>query len=509
MSELDAQQRAAVNTTAERVVVIAGPGSGKTRVLVERLKRAIAIGAEPDKILCITYTVAAARELSERLAPADLGHCGTLHSFCLKLVRHHHTKLCLPERVSVVDKETALELARDIAGEMGITMSDKALQACIDEYDAELSEARSKKALIAMETHTRLHCAGLLTFDSLLRAGLQLMSLRSVYWPYTHLFWDEAQDGADLDWNILHAIACQYKFVVGDPDQGIFSFRGAKVQRFFNLCASIKVAGVECNWEMRKLETNYRAERSGLVEAAEKLINNNENHVPRNIKFKRKGDILLATTAYFDGEEHGAIYEEIESIKAHICSLLVIGKTEYKLEANKRIAILCRTNWQVEQFARALVAAGVQCLRQRGPIHDIEMHKAKLLAGLLADPSNDLLCFRLLKITAHNDAEDIRSKAAKEMKSVFQVAREQGFFPPDDCDMPSVLAPQAFSAVCEAVSLTGDGRAGWTVRQVDWDKVLLCLESKEQIPAQQDYGVYVGTIHSAKGRMGPCFYSRA
>jgi DNA helicase-2/ATP-dependent DNA helicase PcrA len=227
MNTLNAEQTAVVNSPAKQLLVLAGAGSGKSRVLCERILRLISEGVPPSKIICISYTNSASKVLQERIGDVKLGNNSTLHGFLLRLLGRHHELVNLPERLSVIDDEQREPMCESIMADMGVKSSLKKVMPFVNDSPLLMTNT-SKEGLVAREYHRRLRQAGLLDFQTILFYGLDLLKrMDSNAFGYTHVMWDEGQDGSDIDFAILEAMPCENKMLVGDNDQQIFSFRNA------------------------------------------------------------------------------------------------------------------------------------------------------------------------------------------------------------------------------------------------------------------------------------------
>ena len=226
---LNQEQNAVVNSNSKQLLVLAGAGSGKSRVLCERIKRLISEGVQPSKIICISYTNSASKVLQERIGDVKLGCNSTLHGFLLRLLGRHHALVNLPEHLSVIDDEQREPMCESIMADMGVKSSLKKVMPFVDDNPLAFlsaSGSKTKEGLVAREYHRRLRQAGLLDFNTILFYGLELVSrLDAGTFGYTHVMWDEGQDGSDIDFAILEAMPCENKMLVGDNDQQIFSFR--------------------------------------------------------------------------------------------------------------------------------------------------------------------------------------------------------------------------------------------------------------------------------------------
>lgn len=295
---LNARQQAAVEATEGRVRIVAGAGSGKTRVLAHRFAYLVnELGVSPGNILCLTFTNKAAQEMKRRIATlVDRGSVNdficTIHSFCVKLLRREIHRLGYPKSFTVIDEEDARGLAKTAMLEFGIDRKkstvDKFLKqvAAIKGYNP---DAYIQRHLLpgapddSPDATTRYLSLQLknfaLDYDDLLYFTLHILS----HFPDAREYWtdklnyimvDEVQDCSGDDWKLLHAIAARHGnlFVVGDPDQAIYEWRGGNPRIFVEFKAKTDII----------LDQNYRSTPEVLA-AANSIIANNRNRVPKNL----------------------------------------------------------------------------------------------------------------------------------------------------------------------------------------------------------------------------------
>lgn len=325
---LDGDQQAAVDNPADKLVCVAGPGSGKTRVLVARAARELERFA-PQEILVLTYTVAGAREFSDRLASSfgrelRLGHCGTLHSLCLDLLKRQRYKLRIPEAVEVLDREESAARLQAALKEVGCKCSaEQAGRLSTVSYLYELQPGRpySKLDLAVAEYHRKNFCAGKLDFGEVLYLGYRAVDLMKEEgsWPYESLLLDEAQDCGEEDWAAVHSMPCLRKFAVGDPGQSVFSFRGAAPEIF---------TGMSVAWECCQLRTNYRS-REAIVEASDKFSLWKHKAV-------RPGGSVEAFQCEYDWHERHCVAGEVEGALTRGQTVAVLARTRRVAELHKQ-----------------------------------------------------------------------------------------------------------------------------------------------------------------------------
>lgn len=263
---LSPSQTAAVHSPAPRLLLRAGAGSGKTSVLVARMAAKIAAGADPAKCVAVTFTVNAGKEMAERLAalgvPA-LRHCGTIHSLALSESRNWLT--WQSHRPVIIDEEAQAAMIR---AELARLRLDKAVS--IRDVAATLAAGQASGGKPAISN--RAYSAAVAVRRAMIAAGQASMDLllgEAVHYlpgslgRLDALFWDEFQDTAAGDYELLEKIEADSKTVVGDVMQSIYGFRGSSPDYFRHLAAS-------ADWEQLTLADNYRS-LPGIVAAANRL----------------------------------------------------------------------------------------------------------------------------------------------------------------------------------------------------------------------------------------------
>ena len=515
---MNKEQEAAAHSNAKRVAVVAGPGSGKTTTLVEAVARRCRESG-PQSVMCITFTVAGAREMEKRLAalPPDqggpirgLGFCGTLHSFLLRLVRKMHAKVGLPRGAGVVDEEVAAELLGEAALEMGSKAAKKRLEELAGRSDLAQHAllgtrpiAISREELVALEFHRRLARDGMLTMDALLVVGLHLVKECAMermavgeadWWPWRHLFWDEFQDSGDLDLAILEAMPVETAFVVGDTDQSIYGFRGARPANFVDI---VNKPG----WEKHVLERNYRS-LPGICAAAQSLIQNNSARVAKATVPAHIHPISATLAVHrcaIPATECATVVNILNDIIHQKCEDAGPDtEVEYR-DAIKELAVLCRTNRHAEEVRNAVKAAGLPVSEQVAVAVPKDWPLAKTLVTALAAPNSRLAWSAAARAL---DGEEVARKAvtnaALRMTTVREELAKAGGI---KWRSPSLLSMQGM------LSFESSSRLGALVAQVsgpdgqlDLRDLLLAMSGPGDVPQGGLAGIHVGTVHSAKGR---------
>lgn len=306
--ELNEQQRLAVEHSEGPLLIIAGAGSGKTRVLTARIASLVQSGVPISSILAVTFTNKAADEMKRRVEGLidmriyDLS-IGTFHSTCLKILRKEHEAAGLSPNFIVYDQADQLSQIKRILKEMNIddkrfppkAVLDRIMRAkdsCISAADFEKSADNFYSQCVAkifLEYHKRLKEAHALDFGDLIFSVVQLFKDKSLVlkryqdrWRY--LLVDEYQDTNHAQYQFLKLISSEHRnlCVVGDEDQSIYRWRGADISNILNFEKDFVGAKVV------KLEENYRSTKI-ILDAANALITNNPNRKDKNLWTRRVG----------------------------------------------------------------------------------------------------------------------------------------------------------------------------------------------------------------------------
>lgn len=353
------EQLAAIEASAQRVLVAAGPGTGKTFTLVARLERMLEQGAQPERIVAITFTNRAADEMRDRLRArcgdaADRMFIGTFHRFCLELLRRDNPGL------TVVGPESRQRLLKRLFPERGVTERAKVA----NEIAAHCLDSR----LTANETTNRyveeLVRLNALDLDAVIPVCVQLMQadqqfMAQVRSGIQHLFVDEFQDVNSSQYELVELLAEQATvFAIGDPDQAIYGFRGGDLRHFFRFA---EVAGTQ----LLPLKTSYRLP-ARIVQAASSLISRNliSSGIPLAVPpGTRQGALELHRTLSPVAEAE-VIVRRIEELIGGVDSFSHnSGRTKLYNPSGELsfadFAILFRLGRQAEELAEALSRRGI------------------------------------------------------------------------------------------------------------------------------------------------------
>ncbi len=367
IDSLNPAQREAVLTTEGPLLVLAGAGSGKTRVLTFRIAHMLGdLGVKPWQILAITFTNKAAAEMRERLAALiPSGTRGmwvcTFHAMCVRMLREDADLLGYTGQFTIYDDDDSKRMVRDIMQALGIEQKQfpinmirskisSAKNAMIGPEDM-LKSADSpndkKAAQVYLELERRLRAANAMDFDDLLVRTLELLRTRpEVLDKYQERFRyisvDEYQDTNHVQYEIANLLAAKYQnlMVVGDDDQSIYSWRGADITNILDFEKDFK------NCKTVKLEQNYRS-TGHILSAANAVVRHNSQRKDKRL-FTAEGDgeKIQAFQASDERDEGRWIAGEIEKLHS-------------KGTSYDDIAVFYRTNAQSRILEDMFLRAGV------------------------------------------------------------------------------------------------------------------------------------------------------
>jgi DNA helicase-2/ATP-dependent DNA helicase PcrA len=365
LSGLNPEQRAAVTLPAQSALILAGAGSGKTRVLITRIAHLISTGqVSPHGILAVTFTNKAAKEMITRLSammPINTRGMwiGTFHGLCNRMLRAHHREANLPQTFQILDSGDQLSAIKRLMKAMNVDdekFPPREVQYFISGNKEEGLRAHEveafdpftrRKVEIFAEYDAQCQREGVVDFSELLLRCYELLSrnaaLREHYQErFKHILVDEFQDTNKLQYQWLKLLAGSNNalFAVGDDDQSIYAFRGANVGNMQQLTRDFHVQNII------KLEQNYRS-HGNILDAANALIQNNSNRLGKNLwTAEHKGEALRVYEAPTDTEEARFIVEEVRQLQ----------REGMKLSG---MALLYRSNAQSRVLEHALVSAGL------------------------------------------------------------------------------------------------------------------------------------------------------
>jgi DNA helicase-2/ATP-dependent DNA helicase PcrA len=371
LSELNEQQQIAVSQTEGPVMVLAGAGSGKTRVLTYRIAYMLAVNnISPFRILALTFTNKAAAEMRERIIQLVGGETakavtmGTFHSVFYKILRIEAEKIGYGPNITIYDTDDAKSLIKSIVKEMGldpkqytpgfilnrISMAKSSLlsaQEYADNPEIAAADRMSNKPMIAQiffKYNDRLQKSNAMDFDDLLYyMNVLLRDSPEALFKYQNRFQyilvDEYQDTNYAQYLIIKRLAAlnQNICVVGDDSQSIYGFRGADIQNILNFKRDYP------NTRIFKLEQNYRSTQN-IVNAANEVIRHNKDRMPKKVWTDNvEGPKIELIRASSDMEEANEIANKIFECQMN------------EHAENRQFAILYRTNTQSRALEEAMV----------------------------------------------------------------------------------------------------------------------------------------------------------
>lgn len=374
LKNLNEAQRAAVEYIDGPSLVIAGAGSGKTRVLTYKIAYLLSQGMKPWSIMALTFTNKAAREMKERIGKLvgnDLAqhlYMGTFHSIFSRILRAEAEHIGFNNNFTIYDESDSRSLIKAIVKEMGlddkkykpaavhakISMAkNNLMSAAAYESDAAIFEQNKRAQMpevgkIFVAYVQRCKQANAMDFDDLLTLTYQLFreheDIRHKYAArFDYVLVDEYQDTNHVQMSIVMQL-CQEKqrvCAVGDDSQSIYSFRGANIDNILNYQRQFQ------GTRLFKLEQNYRSTQT-IVEAANSLIKHNRNQIPKDVFSENaKGEKIQYKPAYSDKEEAAIVAKDVKRIRRE-------DGCQYS-----DFAILYRTNAQSRSFEEEFRKQGI------------------------------------------------------------------------------------------------------------------------------------------------------
>ena len=448
MAELNPPQQHAVDTLSGPLLVLAGAGTGKTRVVTFRIANLIRHGTPADRILAVTFTNKASQEMQERVShqlklpkrvrrgqPAPLRPAiGTFHSHCVQILKRHARELGYPEKFTIYDRSDAESVARTILREikvhedmlkpsdfLNIVSQWKNVGVKPEQANAAAMSDKEHLAASGYKRYQRqLKLQAAFDFDDLLVCAEQLLqdneAVRKIEaGKYDHVLVDEYQDTNGCQYRIIKALAIDHRnlCVVGDDDQSIYGWRGAEVRHILNF---------KNDWPeatMVRLEDNYRS-TDAILQMANRLIVFNSHRHEKTLRAARpNGQPPRILQFASEAEEAKGVVEEIGG----------------RLDGDRTLkpgdfAILFRTNEQPRPFEMELrrcklpyVITGSQSFFDRKEVRD-------LLSYLrwLDTPDDELALLRIINVPPRGmgaaSVDKLLKKAVADSSSVWKVMRD-------------------------------------------------------------------------------------
>ena len=429
-SELSGRQKEAVQHAEGPLLIVAGPGSGKTRVMAHRIAYLTSVqGVAPWRILAVTFTNKSARELRERagglVGGANTGlQVRTFHSFCAFVLRQDGGQIGLDSAFSIYDGDDQQKLVRNILEELELDPKQFAPRAILsgisDAKNKMIDDSRLSKlsksyfeevvARVYARYTEQLATANAVDFDDLLLRAHNLFEdhadvLEKYQDRYRHVLVDEFQDTNAIQFSLTRLLAAKHKniCVVGDPDQSIYSWRHADIRNLTDF-QTVYPDAVTVT-----LDQSYRSTQT-ILEAASGVIANNDERLKKNLWTENgKGSPVTVGEAYDEDEEARVVLQEINRL---------VEEEEFD---RQEIAVMYRTNAQ----SRAMEAA---CNRH-GVVYQLvggtkfyerkEIRDSVAYLRLTVNPSDDAALERIVNVPA-------RGISPRSVDAIRAVARSRG-----------------------------------------------------------------------------------
>lgn len=393
LKDLNEKQLKAVKNYEGPYAVVAGAGTGKTRTLTYRIAHMINEGIHPSSILAMTFTNKAAREMKERVVELtkeeflDI-HISTFHSFSATFLRNeiHHLNMAFTRRFLIIDEEDSKQIIRDTVKDLNYDnnkFNSNKLKGLFSKYkNKQINNLRDEEYIIFNKYNEYLEINNALDFDDLIIFTIKILkenkSVREYYNKvYTHILIDEFQDTNVVQYELMKLLVGKNNniFIVGDPDQSIYSFRGANYDNY-NLFL------VEYNPEVITLDENYRS-KTNILDVANKLISKGLDRPEKNLTSNLgEGYIPIYETRETDRDEAYFVTKAIEIFK----------DSNYSLND---IAVLYRANSLSRVFEESLLKAKLPYIIYGGTsFFDRKEIKDTLAYIRLAINNNDNISFK-------------------------------------------------------------------------------------------------------------------
>lgn len=431
IEKLNNEQKRAATFKDGPCLVIAGAGSGKTKVLTTRIANLIENGVKPYNILAITFTNKAAGEMRERVNNIINAHdafIGTFHSFGLKIIRENSALFNLTSAFTLIDTEDQTSIIKKIMKDINIT--DKMISPAFIKSkisfiknnmlsDSEIanfliSENEKIAVKIYYEYEKILKRNNTLDFDDLLKKPVELFNsnkevLEKYQDKFKYILIDEYQDTNEVQYKLVKLLSKKYLnlFVVGDPSQSIYAFRGANYQNILNFEKDFKGCTVI------KLPQNYRSTQT-ILDAANEVISHNKQRKDLDLfSDLGQGVKIKYIRTFNDSMENKRVVDEIQKL--------------YEEGYNRKdMAIFYRTNAQSRSIEDALVKANIP-YKVFGSFYFYKRKEIKDLLAylkLIANPSDDVSLERVInepkRKIGDKTIENLREKARSLNISMFE-----------------------------------------------------------------------------------------
>ncbi len=437
LHNLNEHQLAAVTLPNQHALILAGAGSGKTRVLTTRIAWLIQAGnASPASILAVTFTNKAAKEMTVRLGAMLTANIrgmwlGTFHGLCNRLLRAHHRDARLPQLFQILDTGDQLAAVKRVMKALQVD-EDKFPPRQVQYWIADAKEKGERAGDVQVvddisRKYVEIYAAydeqcqkeGVVDFAELLLRSFELLSRNEVLCEhyrnrFRHILVDEFQDTNVLQYRWLKLLAGPGSsiFAVGDDDQSIYRFRGANVGNMADFERDFRVQNVI------RLEQNYRSQ-GNILSAANQLIAHNRNRLGKNLWTSAgEGEPIRVHEAASDGYEAAWLVEEVQTL------------VREQGMARRDIAFLYRSNAQSRVLEHALFSAGIPYRVYGGQrfFERMEIKHALAYLRLLANTDDDGAFLRVANFPVRGigarTLEQLQDTAAAAGVSLYRAAQQ-------------------------------------------------------------------------------------
>jgi DNA helicase-2/ATP-dependent DNA helicase PcrA len=429
LADLNPAQKEAVEAISGPVLILAGPGSGKTRVITHRVAYLIKVcGVSPHRVMAVTFTNKAAREMEERLhqlvssSVQDLT-LGTFHAICVRILRNSGRAMGIDPQFVIYDRDDQLSLVKRSMIEVDLDPKQYAPQAVI----SAISSAKSR--MQTPEDHIKrgrsyfdevvgrvyehyqqlLEASNALDFDDLLMKTVQLFRkepsiLERYQSRYLHLLVDEFQDTNLVQYELIRQLGGKYRniCVVGDPDQSIYSWRFADLRNILSFEHDYPEAKVVM------LEENYRSTKK-ILETASSVISANQQRKPKNLWTQNKeGEPAAVVETYTEQEEAQFVVSEVERL---------MEQGEFSLG---ECAVMYRTNAQSRALEEAFIRYGTPYKLVAGTRFYERREVKDIIAylRLIQNPRDSVSLMRIINIPQRGIGQQTQTKLSAWAKSM-------------------------------------------------------------------------------------------
>lgn len=429
LAELNPAQREAVEAISGPVLILAGPGSGKTRVITHRVAYLIKVcRVSPHRIMAVTFTNKAAREMKDRLLQLVSGSVqdltlGTFHAICVRILRNSGKVIDVDPRFVIYDREDQLSLIKRSIQDINLDPKQLAPPAIISAISA------AKSRMLTPDDHIQrgrsyfdevvgrvyehyqqlLKESNALDFDDLLMKAVELFRespevLSRYQSRYLHLLVDEFQDTNLVQYELIKQLGGKHRniCVVGDPDQSIYSWRFADLRNILSFEKDYPEA------KLVVLEENYRSTKM-ILETASNIISVNQQRKPKNLWTQNKpGEPTTIVETYTEQEEAQFVVSEVERL---------VGQGEFSLGD---CAVMYRTNAQSRALEEAFIRYGTPYKLVAGTRFYERREVKDVIAylRLIQNPQDSVSLMRIINVPQRGIGQQTQAKLSSWAKSM-------------------------------------------------------------------------------------------